>query len=99
MEDGTTVAGVDCIFDIHSKPTKPPCIDRDEASPVESCTEAGKFRLVNGSTDFEGRVEYCYNKFWTPLCIMDNKVAKVACKELGLTQYSCKYPSMQKLLH
>lgn len=86
----TTVAGVDCIFDIHSKPTEPPCIDRDDARPIEECGTSGTFRLVNGSTSIEGRIEYCYNQFWTPLCVMDNKVARVACKQLGLTKYSCK---------
>ena len=87
--ENTDVAGVDCIFDIYSKPTEPPCIARDEANPTEACTSAGSFRLVNGSSKYEGRVEYCHNSYWTPLCSMDNRAAKVACKQLGLTQYSC----------
>lgn len=84
----TSVAGVDCLFDT---PTDPPCIQRpvlyDSFGP--ECTN-GSVRLQGGSSS-DGRVEYCHNGYWSPFCKMDPMVAKVACMQLGFTQYSCKY--------
>ena len=83
------VAGVDCIYD---DPTEPPCNGDAEINPGDACSSPGAFRLMlhgNLSTA-EGRVEYCYNEFWTPLCAMDERVATVACRQLGHIQYSCK---------
>ena len=87
--NNTEVAGVDCIYD---EPTEPPCIENPDIDPSDVCDSPGAFRLTNkelNSLSGEGRVEYCYNSFWTPLCYMDNKMAIVACTELGFNQYKC----------
>ena len=85
----TNVSGVDCIYD---EPTEPPCIENPDVDPSDSCNSPGSFRLMKkGSVSTnEGRFEYCYNEFWTPLCTMDNRLADVACRQLGHTQYSCE---------
>ena len=82
--NSTEVAGVDCIYD---EPTEPPCIVNPNIDPSDACNVAGSFRLSGNS---EGRVEYCYNGFWSPLCTMDHKMAVVACSELGYNQYTCQ---------
>jgi deleted-in-malignant-brain-tumors protein 1 len=84
----TSVAGVDCIYDV---PTEPPCVPKPAVTPG-SCAD-GSVRLVTstGSVSTEtGRAEYCYNSNWTPFCKMDSKVASVICRQFGHTQYSCK---------
>ncbi|XP_019854372.1 PREDICTED: scavenger receptor cysteine-rich domain superfamily protein-like [Amphimedon queenslandica] len=80
------VASVDCVYDV---PTDPPCIARPSLydSAGSECT-SGAVRLQGGSSSGEGRVEYCYNGYWSPFCKMDPKAAMVACRQLGFTQYS-----------
>ena len=43
-------------------------------------------RLFNGSSVFDGVVEYCLNSTWTPVCgdDWDESEAAVACRHLGL---------------
>ena len=86
------VAGVDCIYDA---PTPLPCIVNPNIDPSNSCTneEKSSVRLIKNGVEntTEGRVEYCNGQYWTPLCNMDNKLAAVACRELGHRQYSCMY--------
>ena len=55
----------------------------------ESCTN-GDVRLVDGASDNEGRIEYCYDGYYTPVCSITSTVASVICKTLGYTEYSCK---------
>ena len=55
----------------------------------DSC-ESGKVRLVNGETENEGRVEYCYNGDWAPVCSLNSTTASLVCQKLGYTQYTCK---------
>ena len=86
----TNVAGVDCIYDV---PTEPPCVPKPQGvyTPGSACS-VGNIRLNNqGSVSQDtGRVEYCYNGYWTPLCQMDTNVASVICRQLGHTSYTCK---------
>ena len=84
------VAGVDCIYDV---PTEPPCVQRPAIydTPGSECNNNnGAIRLQgnNGQTD-RGRLEYCYNGYWSPFCKLDPVAASVACKEMGFTQYTC----------
>lgn len=46
----------------------------------------GDVRLVNGSSNTEGRLEVCYNNVWGSVCSTNFDVtdAFVVCKELGL---------------
>lgn len=54
-----------------------------------SCTN-GQFRLTNGATPSEGRVEYCYNGEWSPLCYISGTTAALICKAFGYNS-TCKY--------
>ena len=55
-----------------------------------SCTN-GDLRLVDGETSNEGRVEYCYDNGWAPVCSLNSYTATLMCKKLGYTDYSCMY--------
>lgn len=58
-------------------------------STGSACTN-GQVRLYNGTTASEGRVEYCYERKWTPLCSMNGNTASLVCKQLGFNS-TCKY--------
>ena len=49
-----------------------------------SCAN-GKIRLVDGDTEYEGRVEMCYSGVWGSICpsSWDSSDAKVVCRQLG----------------
>ena len=56
-----------------------------------NCSD-GDVRLVDGSVDYEGRVEICFNRVWGTLCSSsiyyylshwDLDDAKVVCRQLG----------------
>ena len=85
-----TVVGVDCIYDV---PTDPPCIQRPATydSPGSECDSSGTVRLQGSGQTDRGRLEYCYNGHWSPFCKLDLVTASVVCKQLGFTQYSCKF--------
>ena len=38
---------------------------------------------MGGSTEAEGRVEYCYNGQWAPSCVMTQQLGKLICEKLG----------------
>lgn len=44
-------------------------------------------RLVDGRTEFEGRVEICLGSIWRPVCdnMWDDADAAVVCRQLGFT--------------
>ena len=53
-----------------------------------SCTN-GDVRLVNGTSKFNGRVEYCFEGEWAPLCSLSTYAASLLCKQMGFTS-TCK---------
>ena len=63
--------------------------------PLPSVCNDGDIQLVNGTngtndTDDEGRVEYCYNGTWVPVCSLSAKTASFMCQQLGHSQFTCK---------
>ena len=50
---------------------------------IASCT-LGDLRLMNGTSDLEGRVEVCFGNLWGTIChnSWDNRDAGVICKQL-----------------
>ena len=84
------IASVDCVYDT---PTDPPCVPRPSSYDTagSECSNNGQIRLQGGNQQGGyGRLEYCYNGYWSPFCKMDPKAAMVACREFGFTSYSCK---------
>ena len=53
-----------------------------------NCSD-GEVRLVDGSTEYEGRVEICINRMWGTICnrryysYWGTAEAKVVCRQLG----------------
>lgn len=45
----------------------------------------GDLRLVDGTNQFEGRLELCYNETWGTICdgLWNEQDANVACRQLG----------------
>ena len=52
--------------------------------------KSGKVRLVDGETENKGRVEYCYDNHWAPVCSLNSYTASLMCQKLGYTQYTCR---------
>ena len=92
----TNVAGVDCIYDV---PTEPPCIQRPPTynTPGSECNNNGHIRLQGSGQTDRGRLEYCYNGYWSPFCKLDPVAASIACKQLGFLSYSSMLKEMTSI--
>ncbi len=75
------------------------CEQKDQAGlrcatqVINECTH-GDIQLTGSDNPLiEGKLEMCYNGIWTPVCAnyMQDEETIVTCKQLGHTQYSCKY--------
>ena len=57
-----------------------------------ACSNYGDVQLVDGTNQYEGRVEVCVNNAWGTIC--DNgwgsSDARVVCKQLGYSYSGCK---------
>ena len=54
----------------------------------QECSD-GDIQLVNGGKENRGRVEYCYNAQWSPMCSLSVTTARLICKSLGYDKYQC----------
>ena len=80
------VVAVDCSPE---PPTEPTCLPKQGlVIPAPSCNPEGSVRLADGSTNNEGRLEYCYTGQWSTFCTLDFSAASVACKQLGYIEYT-----------
>ena len=54
--------------------------------------ENGDVRLVEGVSDYEGRVEICHGGVWGNVCShgINNAAATIVCKQLGLSLHGEK---------
>ena len=79
-----SIAGVACQGSIHCQVIYLPIIRPDQSVGTDGCTH-GSIRLVDGSSNMEGRVEICFNGIWGTICddIWDVREARVTCRQLG----------------
>ena len=59
-------------------------IDKHNSTYDLTCVN-GDVRLVGGTSNADGRVEMCYNRFWGPVChsSWSTTDANVVCGQLG----------------
>ena len=60
----------------------PACLRRYTLFISALCTD-GEIRLVDGSTDREGRVEVCANRRWRTVCTGSQELAGAFCSQMG----------------
>lgn len=82
----TSVAGVDCLYNEPSECIRTPSWVNDIAG--SECFPNGNIRLQGSQQQGIGRLEYCYNGYWSPFCKLNPVVASVICNHLGFTSYS-----------
>ena len=61
---------------------------------------SGDIRLAEGTSPLEGRVEICYNDFWSTICHngWDSLDARVVCRQLGFSASGTQWsPQLLKL--
>ena len=89
------VAGVKCIDDDdddnddNGRTMPRGCIEINTVAL--QCHHNGTIRLEGSEERGTGRLEYCYNGYWSPFCKLDPVAASVVCKQLGFTNYTGKY--------
>ena len=82
------VAGVQCSS--YNPSIVDACLPvSDTSSLAPQCNES-HLRLAGGMSPNEGRLEFCYQRQWSPFCTLSHIEASVACKQLGYTQYTCE---------
>ena len=81
----TSIAGVDCLYDEPSE-----CIRTPDwvNTPGSECNINRNIRLMGSQQVGNGRLEYCYNGYWSPFCKLDPVAASVVCEQQGFTNYS-----------
>ncbi len=75
----------------HATPIVSACIDyvHNCTATYQECSN-GDVRLVNGGgKENRGRVEYCYDGQWAPMCSLSVSTARLVCKSLGYEKYQC----------
>ena len=82
----TNVAGVDCLYDQPTDCIKTP--DWVNSNAGSECSPNYIVRLQGSQQQGTGRLEYCYNGYWSPFCKLNPVTASVVCKQLGFTNYS-----------
>ena len=98
LEEGSTiynevtVAGVRC-GDTPSEQVPKVCLPRKTQTGSVECTPG-----ILKHTDDQGTLSYCYNGHWTGFCSLTHHEAMVACKQLGYTDYTCKYPMLYSFI-
>ena len=67
---------------------------------TSNCT-TGSLRLVNGSSDNEGRIEICIDGAWMSLCsnYWNSENAQVACHQLGYSKYGEREEQREFTMH
>ena len=87
--DQVEVAGVSCQQ--HNVCEIPPT-GGNECSPddIRLTFEENFTYQINLDTK-QGNLEYCYKGLWSSMCSISESGATVACKQMGFTNYSCRY--------
>ena len=86
--DGTESELLDCVYT-----SEPSCGHHQDAGVIcpEPCEPNGIIRIADGSSEAEGRIEFCLNGQWSSLCADDQfcgKSSNVLCKQAGFSSAS-----------
>lgn len=61
-----------------------------EQLPLENDCSNGDVKLVDGTDSSNGRVMYCFEGYWAPLCSISPSTASAICQTIGFTS-PCEY--------
>ena len=83
------IAGVECSYN-DDNDKQQACIMKPSwtNTPGSQCSPNGTIRLQGSQEAGTGRLEYCYNGYWSPFCELDPVAASIVCKQLGFTEYT-----------